>query len=636
MATVYVRDKATRLTPTMLIGKGGEADVYLLDPKTVLKRFKEPDDADYALDKGAQRGAVERLREHQTKLAAFPKGLPPAVVAPLDLAYDKAANKNRRIVGYTMPYLDNMEVLLRLGDRMYREQGGIDGNQVVAIFRDLHRTVRAVHGSGVVIGDFNDLNVLVDANGQVHLVDADSMQFGRFLCRSFTTRFLDPLISEAARLMPVRPHNANSDWYAFAVMLLQSLLYVGPYGGVHRPKTGKRLQHDERVLRRLTIFDGAVIYPKPALPLGTIPDDFAGYLHKVFERDERGEFPERLFDGLRWTACKNCGLTHARPICPACAAPGAVKATVVIRGTVKATRLFRATGSGKLLYAVVQGGKLRYLYHEGGAFKREDGGTVLSGNLDPELRFRIKGDATLLGKRDKLFVLAPGQDARRLSTDAFRNLSMFDANDRHHYWMENSQLVRDDPLSNYGGSRYIGDILTGQTLFWVGKRFGFGFYQAGRLLRAFVFDSERQGLNDRVAIPAIPGQLVDATCVFSEGQSDPDGPAWFMVSTQENGVLVNRCYVIDNRGTVLAELQASQGDNSWLASGIRGHLAVGKSLYVATDEGIVQVAAEAGSVHVQRTFPDTEPFVASTSQLLPAPTGIYAVSHNEIVLLEIK
>jgi hypothetical protein len=610
------------LTPQMAIGKGGEADVYLLDKQTVLKRYKEPADPDYALDPGAQLAAKVRLKEQVKKLPAFPKGLPPEVITPDELAY--ADGSNRRLVGYTMRYLDGMEVLMKLGDRSYRDQGGIDGNQVVRIFRKLHQMVRALHAQGVVIGDFNDLNVLFDANDQAYLVDADSMQFGQFLCNAFTARFVDPLRCAPNQLMLNRPHNEQSDWYAYAVMLLQSLLYVGPYGGVHRPSNGPRLQHDARVLKRLTVFEKSVVYPKPAIPFSTLPDDLLNYLHKVFERDQRGEFPDKLLGDMRWTTCKNCGLMHARASCPGCAAPGVVKQTVVIRGKVTATRLFQT--KGRLLHTVYQNGKLCYLYHEAGTFRREDGQAVLPGDLDPEVRFRIHGDSTLLGKRDRLFVIAPGQAPERLSTETYRKLSMFDANDQHYYWLDNGRLVMD----GFYGNKFIGTVLSGQTLFWVGKKFGFGFYQAGQLLRAFVFDAQGRGLNDQVPIPNLPGQLVDATCVFS------DNLAWFMVGTQEAGQLKNSCFVIDARGNMVASDIALQGEDSWLAHGIRGHLAVGGSLYAATDEGIVQLTADGGRIYVHRTFPDTESFVSSATQLLPAPTGMYAVSNQEIVLLEIK
>lgn len=622
MSSVFVQGRRHRLLPADLIGKGGEADVYRFGNDDVLKRFKEADDPDYLGNPSAQLGARQRLEEQQQKLPAFPKNLSDRVVAPLQLAHGTA---NGPLVGYTMPFLRNMELLLSYGNRQYREQGGIDGNRVISIFRDLREVVQSVHRSGVVIGDFNDLNVLVDQADQAWLIDADSMQFGPYFCRAFTTRFVDPLHCEPTKLILARPHNEYSDWYAYLVMLCQSLLYVGPYGGVHRPKVGKRLQHDDRVLKRLTFFDPDVLYPKPALPLDVLPDSLLDYLHKVFERDLREVFPSEQLDSVRWTRCVTCGVLHARNVCPSCRAPGAVKETTVVRGTVTATKVFTTTG--RILHATYQAGKLRYLYHEGGAFRRESGVHVLNGGLDPELRYRIQSDATLLGKRDKLFVLKPGSQPQRLTTDTYQGLSIYDANDDHHYWIEGGQLVRDN---RFGGSEIIGGVLSGQTLFWMGKRFGFGFYRAGQLMRSFVFKGDNHWLNDQVDIPSLPGQLIDATCVFSNDR------AWFMVSLQESGQLVNRCYVIDADGSVIAKTEAIYGDNSWLAAGIRGHLAVGSALYAATDEGIVRVGTDGNLVMVERNFPDTESFVSSDSQLVPSPDGIYVVASQEITLLKIR
>ncbi len=622
MVTVYLNGKRRQLSPDKVVGKGGEADIYNLGDGTVLKLYKRPDDPDYVGNPAMQQGAAERLIEQQRKLPAFPRGLPAEVVAPLDLAYDKASDG--QITGYTMRYLENMEVLLRLGDRQYREQGGIDSNRVVTAFRNLHQVVRAIHKAGLVIGDFNDLNVLFGANDEIHLVDADSMQFGRFYCRAFTTRFLDPLNSDATQLTLKRPHNQESDWYAFSVMLFQSLLFVGPYGGVHKSGKGKRLQHDARVLKRLTVFDREVIYPKPALPYAVLPDDVLEQFRRIYEDDLRGIFPMNILGNLRWTTCANCHLVHARSKCPGCAAPGVVRQTVTVRGNVTITRVFHTPGT--ILTAAYQGRKLQYLYHEKGAFRREGDKEVLRGELDPELRFRVSKDKTLIGKQNRLFVLSPDGSPERYATDAFGQLSMFDANERGYFWIQDGQLVRNGRI----GSEYIGDVLAGRTLFWAGNGFGFGFYQAGQLMRAFVFDTSGRGLNDQVPISAIPGQLIDAACVFSERYG------WFMVSTQESGQLLNRCYVVNARGEVVAEAEAKPGDDSWLSYGIRGHFAVGSSLFVATDSGIVRVAIENGVIGVAQTFPDTEPYVDTATKLLPGDGGIYAVSAHEIVLIQIK
>ncbi len=621
MPSVYLNGKRRQLTAKSVVGKGGEADIYDLGGGQVLKLYKQPEDPDYAGQASAQTGARMRLAEYQRKLPAFPRNLPDRVVSPIELAYE---SPNGQIAGYSMRYLQNMEVLLRLGDRTYREQGGIDGNAVAASFLDLHQLVRQLHRAGVVIGDFNDLNVLFDGGGQVYLVDADSMQFGGFTCRTFTARFMDPLLSQPGRLLAARPHNVDSDWYAFNNMLFQSLVFTDPYGGVHRPANGKRLQHDDRVLARLTVFNSDVLYPKPALPLSSLPDELLEHFQRVYLHDERGEFPARLLEQLRWTTCTNCGLVHARNRCPVCAAPGAVKETVTRRGNVTATRVFRT--SGQILAASHQNGKLLYLYHENGSFRREGGMEVAKGGLDRQLRFRLNGRRTLLAQRHDLLVLEPGIKPERVQVDLAGNLPVFDTNHQDYFWLQDGQLKRNGRY----GSETLGDVLPGRTLFWTGPRFGFGFYQAGSLNRGFVFDLDRRQLNDQVALPALPGQLVDATCFFS------DKLAWFMLSLQEHGQLVNRCFVIDAKGQLVAEAQTRPDEESWLRPGIRGHFASGSSLYAATDEGIVRVSIANGYTYVEQAFPDTEPFVSSDSKLLPGEGGIYAVSAHEIRLLKIQ
>ncbi|OGL34353.1 hypothetical protein A3F64_00150 [Candidatus Saccharibacteria bacterium RIFCSPHIGHO2_12_FULL_42_8] len=621
MAKAFVNAKAYDLSRLPVIGKGGEADVYDLRDGDVLKLYKKPNDPDYQGNAAAQQGAVERLREQQTKLPAFPRKMPSTVVVPTALATNQGGTK---ILGYTMPYLKGQEVLLRYADRQYREQGGIEGQQIVDIFRNLHQTVTAVHKAAVVIGDFNDLNVLVDNNGQVFLVDADSMQFGSFQCRTFTARFVDPLCCDPKKLQLARPHNPNSDWYAFTTMLMQSFLFVGPYGGVHRPKGGKRLQHDQRVLERITVFNPNVIYPKPAQPLDVLPDELLEFFHRTYQEDKRGEFPISLLESLRWTSCSNCGAVHAKSRCPMCSARTAPHEAITTRGSVSVVEVFRT--KGHIVFATFQRGKLRYLYHEDNGFRREDGTKVIDGNLDPELRFRIQNNATIIGKGQRIVTLENGEKPKQDMTNSAGRLPVFDANEQNRFSLQNDQLVRNSKL----GTEYIGEILEDQTLFWVGSHFGFGFYRAGTIMRSFVFDVKSQTMNDRVKVPTLPGQLIDATCCFSQTH------AWFMVRLQDSGRIVNRCYVIDKSGKVVASVEPDSDDDHWLNQSIRGHFATGSSLFAATDDGIVKIGLDLEEVIVVQTFPDTESFVDSHSQLLPGNGGIHVVSSQEIAFLKIN
>jgi hypothetical protein len=179
------------------------------------------------------------------------------------------------------------------------------------------------------------------------------------------------------------------------------------------------------------------------------------------------------------------------------------------------------------------------------------------------------------------------------------------------------------------GEVYLGDVLARQTLFWVGAEFGFGFYRAGGLSVAFVFDAEKPGINDRVVLPPLRGQLIDSTCVFGKGR------CWFFAATRDAGRTRHACALIRPDGSVVAVAEADAEDGSWLGH-LRGKCAVGDFLLAATDDGVVRVEADAGQIGVVKTFPDTEEFVDTRSHLFPGPQGLYVVGPHEIQLLKIS
>jgi len=394
-----IAGKSVTVSPSQAKGKGGEADIFKISADLVVKVFKGPKhpDLNTPFSKQADRdAAARRIEEHQRKLPAFPRGMPADVVCPVDLAY----GTDGRVAGYTMRFIDGADPMRSLGMPQFKQQG-VDNATVTAVFAGLHPAVKGIHPLAV-IGDFNSLNILVlVGQRRAHIIDADSFQYGGFYCRVFTEKFVDPLLCAAGQSRPIlaRPHNADSDWYAFAAMLFESLLCVGPYGGVYRPKKASdNIPATARPLHRISVFDPAVIYPSPATPFKVLPDDLLHRFHLIFEKDERGEFPLGLITGMRWTTCTKCGTEHARGVCPECAlaAPAAVKEQVVVKGKAKSSRVFRT--SGVILHSTLQRGVLHWVYHENGEFRREDGSTVTKGTLDPRMRFRVCGHRTFVGK----------------------------------------------------------------------------------------------------------------------------------------------------------------------------------------------------------------------------------------------
>ena len=617
---VYIAGQRIIIDPKHSIGKGGEADVYDLGGGKALKIFKRPDHPDYQGFPQEQQAARERIAEHQEKLRAFPRQLPPRIVRPQDLALDR---KNQ-ITGYTMRFLKGADPMMRYAARDFREKSGIGNDLIVRLFTDLYQTLSATHAAGMVIGDFNNLNVLVIGT-EAYLIDTDSFQFGPFFCRVFTAKFVDPLLCPlpSPALMPTQPYSKDSDWYAYTVMLLESLLCVDPYGGVYRPKDpSERVVQTLRPAKRITIFHPEVRYPKTAFPYAVLPDDLLQHFRLVFEKDRRGAFPLALLQQLRWTRCRACGLEHARPNCPSCAQPAAVAAVklpTVIRGKVTALQIFRT--EGVILFAVEQNGELMWLYHENGEFKREDGNRIGPGTLHPRTRYRIRGKETWIGKGNGLIRFVPGKAPQSHRVDCFDGLPVMDTNDRHGYWLESGQLFRD----GFPGQELIGQVLEGQTLFWTGRQFGFGFYRAANLSVSFVFDAQRRGINDRVPL-ALRGQLIDAVCTFSEEH------CWFFAALKQSGKMVHQCVLIGPEGLVHATAEAEQGDGSWLST-LHGCCAAGPFLFAPTEEGIVRLENENGRMVITKEFPDTEPFVDSGCRLFAGKKGIYVVGRQEIQLL---
>lgn len=590
------------------IGSGGEADILDIGGGYALKLFKGPKHSDFAGKPEKEETARRKIEEHQDKLPAFPKSMPASVICPKALAKDHTG----RIVGYTMPLVKDADELRLLSTTQYRALGTtID--DIVAIFLEMHDTVSAIHKNGVVLGDFNDLNVLV--SGKVpYFIDADSFQYSHFLCKTFTERFVDPLVCDPKAGSPVltRPYGPECDWYAYCVMLMQSLLMLagGPYGGVYMPKKGRgACPHPQRPLKRITVFHPDVIYPKPAVPLKFLPSELTKHFRQVFEDDLRVEFPVAILRGVK-------GMPDGSMV----TVP--VKLTAEIHGKVTVVPVFTTTGV--ILHACHQGGHLLWLCHEDGKYVREDRSVVMEAPMDRNVRFRLRGPATVMAEHGRVIELAPGETPVQGVVDMFHSkVPVFDCNGQSKFWVDGDRLVRDHSLGPSYGSQLVGNVVQGNTMFWVGDKMGFGFYQAGGLNVSFVFDPAKPGLRDTVSLPPVSGQLLDTTCYFS-------GPmGWFMTSRSENGKTLNRCHVVTAAGEVLASAETEADDGSWLG-GIRGMCPIGKFLLAPTDRGVVRISLDGKSLVESQRFADTEGLVDSSSRLFPSSGGIYVVGTRDI------
>lgn len=537
---VYIDGQQLTLAPAALHGQGGEAEVYDLGDGRVVKWWKPADHPDFEGMPEAQAAATARIAQAPAKLRALPTSLPCEVVVPIGLALAKRAGE---VVGYLMPRVTGTP-LHSYGEPKWRQMNPVANDDVVAALLSLHTAIAGLHRANIVVGDCNDLNVLVDGRA-VHMIDVDSYQYQIWSCSMFSERFLDPRLCDAS-LQPIQPHDRQSDWFAFAVMAFRSLLGVGPWGGVHRPAAGsQRIVAAMRPVHRLSVLGPHIVYPRAARPLAMLPAELLAVFRGIFEQDHRGEFPRHELERLRFRACGTCGEAHAAVRCPSCQTRAHQPPLAI---------------SGRLTWQQLA--------------------------LRPEL---ATCEVTTTG-------------AIYLAGDA---------------------LLRTTRL----GSERIGSVLARQTRVWVGAQLGVGFYRAGGFAVGFVFRTGRGTLDDRVTLPKLRGQLVDAHAVIG------DDRAWLFLTLAEAGKLVTTCIVIGGDARVIAS--EALADHAWLA-GAHGACAAGPHLFVPTDEGIARIEVVQGAITHTRTFLETVPLVGAGDRLSLTTGGIAVARARDAVLLQLS
>ncbi len=580
-----------------VLGQGGEAVVYRHGGLAV--KIFHPD--------------ADAVAKH-AKLAAFPRDLPAGVVGPSGLVTD--VGRRRRPIGYAMPRVSGGLDLSRLALRKVRD-GVIDAATVLAIFTDLHASLRALHERGVVVGDLNDGNVLA-VGRSARLIDVDSLQFGDHLCTVAHERFLDPRLY-GVDLSAAPAFDSGSDWYAFTILVFQTLLYVHPFGGVH-PTEASPLRRAEL---GLSVLRDEVKRPKVAASPTVLPDPLRAWFEAVLERGVRDVFPERLLSARGWTRCPSCGLEHARMACPSCASTGhlVLRPPAEHHGRCRATTVFRT--HGRILSASWDGG-LRYAWEADGVVRREDGSPVYADPIEPGLRFGLAARATWVGSGRRLVAVCGGRPGLRVACSSFAGAPSFAVAG------ERLIVAEGGWLKDASQGLRLGSVLDGQTWFAAGPRLGAGHYRAGAVTQHFLFRPDRPGLVP-VELPPIEGRLLDVDACFD------DGHALIGWATERRGRAHAHLALVRADGRVLGRAEGDPREQPHLAVGGKA-LMRGRAV-ATTDRGLVALVVEAGSgaLGVGDLFVDTAPFVAAGHQLLPGPGGsVHIVTTREIIQLALN
>lgn len=590
------------------LGQGGEAAVYKIGGQAV-KVFHDSDSSDSTEE---QKRRYLALQLKAKKLQAFPTGLPSEVLAPTGLVH----NAKGKIIGYTMPLLGNMDPIWHLADKDKRATLTVTQEAITELFKRFHAVLCALHGKGIIVGDLNDGNEMVSFGPQgsdIRIIDADSFQFNGFPCTVAAERFLDP--RRYGEDLSLGLFDTDTDWFAYAVLLFQSIFCTQPYQGLHK----KYRTYLRRAEARVSILHDSVKWKNPYLDPGHLPDDLMHHFVQMFEKDIRGVFPEALLAGLRWTSCTKCGVEHARKVCPNCAAPGAVVEAIRFNRACKATRVFETTGTIRALRVVL--GRLCWVYQEGDNAYRETKMPVIKGGIPPHTLFSIEGNATWIGANTNLLRIENQKLTGRQTTCQLGNLPMFDSTPSHVYRVQGGSLMRSDKV--------IGQVINENTWFRAGDHFGFGFNRAGGKWFFYLFDHEKVGTK-LVDLPSPTGKVRGVDAVFDQKH------VLFSIAEDRSGKMHHTMYLIKRDGTLVAKTEGDPDDERMLAS-IQGKCLFSGAILVPTDEGLLLVKPNGSRLEEVKLFTDTEPFVSEDSKLFATPQGgVWVASDQSIWLLELK
>jgi DNA-binding helix-hairpin-helix protein with protein kinase domain len=207
------------------LGAGGEATAYEVDrnPKLVIKIYHEPAEPLKAEKLSAMAGAA---RADLLKFAAWPQ----AIVRE---------NSSGPVRGVIMPRVQGEEIhtLYTPSNRKQRFPKA-DWRFLARTAYNFASAIQTLHKYGIVIGDINQGNSLVDENALVHFIDCDSFQIKSssrtFRCEVGVPHFTPPELQNS-RFSEV-DRQVNHDCFGLAVMVFHLLYagrhpYVGRYGG---------------------------------------------------------------------------------------------------------------------------------------------------------------------------------------------------------------------------------------------------------------------------------------------------------------------------------------------------------------------------------------------------------------------
>lgn len=247
---VIVEGKPVELRPDQFVAAGGQGRVFAVGD-VAFKLFSDPT----AVPPPAKLQMLRALHG-------------PHVAAPQHSVH----NERGGVVGYTMPFFRGAHSWAQLCTPAYRRRAGLDDQAAMGLVRSLGAALLEIHRQGATVVDLSENNVLV-RDTSVCLIDLDSWQTPNHPATAVTPTVLSPHA-------PSGHFDADTDWFAFAVLACTLLLGIHPFKGKHPSVRGLTA----RMQAGLSVFDASVRTPSVCKPPTSLPPALRTWLESVLHR----------------------------------------------------------------------------------------------------------------------------------------------------------------------------------------------------------------------------------------------------------------------------------------------------------------------------------------------------------------
>lgn len=300
-----------QLTTTALkklpqIAEGGEAMIYDLGSKKVLKIFKPH------IDMTMKRRKIEQFAGMQ---------LPNNVTAPIEVA-----EINGKTVGYVMSEVRGDE-FRQLTKNAFVKANKISNRTLLEILINFGKTLQPLHGKGIVIGDISDNNALVAGNN-VYFIDVDSYGVAGLSPDAYTEIFTAPECYQRTGMTLTQ----KTDMFSFAVLAFNTLARLHPFRGTL--ERAPAMTTTDRIRQGLSVLGKENITILKSIPSWEwLSPDLKKQFTDTFEANAREDITTLLEDQLKHSKlCKTHGVYYYDRYtdCPLCSGAAKVIAIPVI------------------------------------------------------------------------------------------------------------------------------------------------------------------------------------------------------------------------------------------------------------------------------------------------------------------